>query len=59
MPAKLEKKMAEIFGKLPETNIVSKPLKIGQAPKGNLIFQPLVFEVYVSFKEGGGMISPN
>ena len=52
--------MAEIFLALPETNIAIDPEnRGGQAPKGILIFQPLVFEVCVSFKEGGGMISPN
>lgn len=34
-----------------ETN--SSPLKKGRAPKGNLIFQPLVFRGYVNFREGG------
>ena len=34
-----------------ETN--SSPFKKGQAPKGNLIFQPLVFRGYVNCREGG------
>ena len=28
------------------------PLKIGRTPTGNFIFQPCIFRVYVSFREG-------